>query len=116
MANELSLRVSLSFDKNSAQVRRSDGISVDVAGDAFTKQVQSIPTSNTALDAGAAIGTQGYIYIKNLDATNFVTVGITGSYSIKLLAKEFALFRAAAAIFALADTSACLVEYVIIEL
>ena len=116
MSGELSISARLIFDKSSATVRASDGISVDVAGDAYTKQVQSIPTSNTALDAGAAIGTQGYIYIKNLDGTNFVSVGITGSYSIKLLAGEFALFRAAAAIFALADTASCLVEYIIIEL
>ena len=116
MAGELSLSARLVFEKGSAQTRTSRGISVDVAGDAFTKQTQSIPTSNTALDTGAAIGTQGYIFITNLDSTNFVTVGITGSYSIKLLAGEFALFRAAAAIFALADTAACLVEVTIIEL
>ncbi len=116
MSGELSVRVSIAFNKGGAEVRRTEGISVDVTGDAYTKQTQSIPTSNTALDAGAAIGTQGYIFIKNLDSTNFVTVGITGSYSIKLLAGEVALFRAAAAIFVLADTASVDVEYVIIEL
>ena len=116
MAGELSLIARLIFSKGGADARMSEGISVDVTGDAYTKQTQSIPTSNTALDAGAAIGTQGYIFITNLDSTNFVTVGITGSYSIKLLAGEFALFRAAAAIFALADTASVDVEYIIIEL
>ncbi len=116
MAGELAISAKIIFNKSDAMARMSAGVTVDVAGDAYTQQTQSIPTSNTALDAGAAIGTQGYIFIKNLDSTNFVTVGITGSYSIKLLAGEFALFRAAAAIFALADTASCLVEYVIIEL
>ena len=115
MAGELALSARLIFNKGGASTRGSEGISVDVTGDSFTQQTQSIPTSNTALDAGAAIGTQGYIFIKNLDSTNFVTVGITGSYSMKLLAGEFALFRAAGAIFALADTASCLVEYIIIE-
>uniref|UniRef100_A0A6M3KCC4 Uncharacterized protein n=1 Tax=viral metagenome TaxID=1070528 RepID=A0A6M3KCC4_9ZZZZ len=115
MSNELTLRTSISFNKGDAKVNRTDGISVDVTGDAFSHEVQSIPTSNTALTEGAAVGTPGYVWIKNLDTTNYVTVGLTGSYAIKLLAGEFALFRAAGAVFALADTASCLVEYVIIE-
>jgi len=115
MAGELAISAKIIFNKGGASARMSEGISVDVTGDAYTKQTQSIPTSNTALDDGVAVGTQGYIFIKNLDSTNFVTVGITGSYSIKLLAGDIALFRAAAAIFALADTASVDVEYVIIE-
>ncbi len=115
MASEISVSVSLTFSKGGASISKSDSKLVDVTGDAFSHEVQSIPTSNTALVEGAAVGTPGYVYIKNLDATNFVTVGITASYTIKLLAGEFALFRAASAIYALADTASCLVEYVIIE-
>ena len=116
MANELSIVVSMSFSKGGAQSARAESISVDVAGDAFTHQVQAIPTSDTALVEGAAIGTPGYVLVKNLDATNFVTVGLTSSYAIKLLPGEIALFRAAGAIYALADTATCNVEYWIIEL
>lgn len=115
MANELSLVVSVAFSKGGVNTQRSESISVDVAGDAFTHQVQAMPTSNTALLEGVAIGTPGYIFIKNLDSTNSVTVGITGQYAIKILAGEFALFRAAAAIFVLADSATVNVEYWMIE-
>lgn len=115
MADELSLVVSVAFNKGGVSTQRSDSISVDVTGDAFTHQVQAMPTSNTALLEGAAIGTPGYIFIKNLDSANFVTVGLTGSYAIKIPAGEFALFRAAAAIFVLADTGTVNVEYWMIE-
>lgn len=115
MTNEITISASLTFSKGGASVSRADGKQVTVTGDALSHEVQAIPTSNTALAEGAALGTPGYVFIKNLDSANFVTVGITGSYTIKLLAGEFALFRAAAAIFALADTATCNVEYVIIE-
>ena len=54
--------------------------------------------------------------MKNIDATNFVEVGLTGSYTIKLLAGESAVFRADGALYAKADTAACDVEYIIVEL
>jgi len=63
-----------------------------------------------------ALGTPGYVYVRNMDTTNYVEVGITASYTIKLLAGDFALFPAAAAIYAKANTAACNVEYIIIEL
>ena len=115
MANELSITAKLNFSKGGAKVTKAESVSIDVTGDAFSHEIQSIPTSNTALVEGAAVGTPGYYWIKNLDSTNYVTIGLTGSYAIKLLAGEVALFRAAGAIFALADTAACLVEYVVIE-
>lgn len=118
MAGELSLRVSLSFDKSSAQVRRSSGISVDVAGDAFTHEVQSVGTSEEELAQGADLGTPGYVLILNLDSTNYVEVGsTTGVYDIKILAGEFACYRHnSATIYAKSNTSAVLCEYIIIEL
>ena len=115
MADEIAITVRLAFSKSGAKVSRTENINVDVTGDAFSHEIQSIPTSNTALTEGAAVGTPGYYLIKNLDATNYVTVGLTGSYAIKLLAGEVCLFRAAGAIYALANTDTCLVEFVLIE-
>lgn len=114
MANELSIVVSMAFSKSGAQCARAESISVDVTGDTFTHAVQEIGTSEEAL-AEADVGTPGYVLIKNLDATNYVEVGIEGQYAIKLLAKEVALFRADAAIYAKAATAACNVEYWIVE-
>ena len=117
MSNELSISASLSFSKGGASVNRADGIQVDVTGDAFTHQVQLIgEASEEALVEGTEVGTPGYVFIKNLDDTNSVSVGITGSYTIELLPGQFALFPAAAAIFAKAITADCNVEYIIIEI
>lgn len=115
MSDELKIGVVMSFSKGGASANRSEHIEVDVTGDAFNHEIQSIPTSNTALVEATAVGTPGFYFIKNLDATNYVTVGLTSSYAIKLKAGEIAVFRAAGAIYALADTAACLVEYWLIE-
>lgn len=118
MANELGVRVSLSFAKSSAEVRRSVSKSITVTGDAFTHEVQSVGTTEEALAQGADLGTPGYMLVINLDATNYVEVGsTTGVYDIKLLAGEFALYRHnSATVYAKANTSAVLVEFIIIEL
>jgi len=115
MSNEISMSVSLTFNKGGASVSRVVSGQVDVTGDALTHEVQEIGTSEEALAEGADLGTPGLVYIKNLDATNYVEVGITGQYSIKLKAGEFAIYRAAAAQYAKANTAACKVEYIIIE-
>ena len=115
MAGELNIRATLSFSKGSAKVNRSESVSVTVTGDAYNSGVHAIGLTEEILLQGTDLGTLGYVFIQNLDATNFVRVGITGSYSIKLKAGEIALFRAAADIYAIADTAICNVEYVLIE-
>lgn len=115
MSDELAVTAKLSFNKGGASVTKAESLSIDVTGDAFSHEIQSIPTSNTALVEGAAVGTPGYYWIKNLDSTNYVTIGLTGSYAIRLNAGEVCLFRAAGAIFALANTASVLVEYVVVE-
>ncbi|KKM19636.1 hypothetical protein LCGC14_1653560 [marine sediment metagenome] len=118
MAGKLAISARLVYDKNGANTRRSEGISVDVAGDSFTHEIQSVGTSEEELAQGVDLGTPGYVYLKNLDGTNFVEIGsTTGVYDVKMLAGEIALYRHnSASIFAKADTAACLVEYTIIEL
>ena len=117
MANELTLRASLGFSKGNAKVRRTDGISVTVTGETFTHEVQSIGTSEEDIVYCADIGTPGYVFIKNLDATNYVELGITaGVYTIKLQAGEFALYRHNNAAWkAKATGGACLMEFTLIE-
>ena len=117
MSDELSLRAYLSFSKGGAEVRRSEGITVDVTGETFTHEVQSIGTAEEDIVYCADIATPGYVLIINLDATNYVEIGITtGVYPIKLKAGEFALYRHNSTAFkAKANTAACLVEFVMIE-
>ena len=117
MANELSITVSMLFNKAGSTVSRSESKSVTVTGDAFTHQVQEIGTSEETVAQGADVGTPGYMFVKNLDSTNYIEIGVTtGVYTVKLLAGEFALFRCAGAtIYAIAYTGACDLEYALIE-
>ncbi|KKM63120.1 hypothetical protein LCGC14_1514660 [marine sediment metagenome] len=118
MADELSLRFSMSYDKDGAKVSRKHSISVDVAGDVFAHEIQPVDTIEEELHQGTWLGNPGYLYIVNLDDTNFVELGITtGVYTVKLLAGEVALFRVnGATIYVKADTAICHLEYILIEL
>jgi len=117
MSDELRIGVILSYSKGGAPENRVEHIEVDVTGDSFIHQNQSVGTSEEELTQGADLGSPGYVFIKNLDATNYVEVGsTTGVYDIKLLAGEIAIYRHNSnTLYAKANTAACLVEYIIIE-
>uniref|UniRef100_A0A6M3IZP3 Uncharacterized protein n=1 Tax=viral metagenome TaxID=1070528 RepID=A0A6M3IZP3_9ZZZZ len=116
MADEITITVRMAFSKSGAKASRTENINVDVTGDAFTHEVQSVGTSEEELAQGADLGTPGYIFLKNLDPTNYIEIGLTGSYTIKLKAGEVTLFRlAGASVYAKANTAACLCEYIILE-
>lgn len=117
MANELKIVAGMNFSKGGAKANRRFSESVDVTGDAFTHQVQSVGTTEEVLEQGAEVGTPGYMIVKNLDTTNYIEIGsTTGVYDIKLKAEEFALYRHnSATIYAKANTAACLVEYWLVE-
>ncbi len=117
MANELTIGISISFSKGGASCSRSETVSVTVSGDAFSHEVQAVGITEEALAQGADLGTPGYMFIKNLDATNYVEIGsTTGVYDIKLKAGEPALYRHnSATVYAKANTAICNVEYFLIE-
>ena len=118
MANELAITISMIFSKGGAEFQRTESKQITVTGDAFTHEVQAVGITEEELPQGADLGTPGYVYAKNLDATNYVEFGsTTGVYDIKLLAGEFAVWRHnSATLYAKANTAICNVEYCIIEL
>lgn len=123
MANELTLTFSLYFKKSDLEVRREvKGDKVTVSGDAYDARVLEIATGGTTITPASTIGTEGYCFVRNLDATNFLTLGdfeggSTYGSLIKLKPGECAMFRldATAVIRGVADTAACLLEIIIIE-
>jgi len=117
MANELTLTVGMTFSKGGAEGQRSDSIQVTVTGDAFNHNVQEVGTTEEELAQNTILGTPGYLFVKNLDATNYVEIGTTTTkYAVKLKAKEIALFRVdGTTIYAKANSAACNVEYWLIE-
>ena len=75
-------------------------------------------TTEQALDM-SDIGTVEFIIIKNLDDTNRVDIDcnytdVTFRASNKIDAGKTAIFKPAGDVYALADTGACLVEYIVI--
>lgn len=118
MANELTVSVSLAFSSSGREAKKSyGGLQFDVSGNAYVHHIQNIGTSEEALDVGD-LGTAGYMICKNLDATNFVEIrpGTGTADLIKLKAGEVACFRLALnGPYAIADTAACDLEYLIVE-
>ena len=119
MAGELALTFNATYTKSplTAEALYSpSAIMRDVAGLAFAKDVVSVATAETAIPH-AGVATIGFVVAKNLDATNFVTVGCETGHltTAKLLPGDFCIFRAAAnALYAKADTAACNVLFFII--
>jgi len=118
MADELTITASLALVKNNISATKSvSAITVDVAGTGYQKGVQNIGTSEEAIAVGG-VGTNGYIMITNLDATNYVKVRpATGVADlIRIAPGDVCLFRCeAAAPFAIADTAACDIEVMLVE-
>jgi hypothetical protein len=121
MANELTVSAGLRFAKGSGEqaydAAVSKSVQVDVSGTEVSDSIQSIGTSTEALVA-TDVGTQGYIFLQNLDATNYCefTVESDGTSTlIKLLAGEIAVFRASAAVYGKANTAATRIRVVVIE-
>ncbi len=117
MANELSVTASASETKNGATFSATYTKTITITGDTPVSVVQSIGTSDETLALGE-IATLGWLIAKNLDATNYLQLGHTsGTYSIKLKAGEFCSFRVGSgmtAIHALANTGACLLQYLLL--
>lgn len=116
MPSELQVQGSIAFTKSGALISRTFASTYfDVSGTAGVQNVISVGTSDESLALGD-ISTIGWIYLKNMDATNYISVGSDGTlYPIKLKAGEFFLGRwNAAAIHAKANTGACNMEYILI--
>ena len=117
MANEISTQISLNIKTAlGARLDRSEVKKVNMTGESILQTTQFVEASNVALDmANTELGTPGYVFIKNLDSTNYCRIGLTSSYTIKLKAGEFCLFRAAADLYASFDTAAGYLEIIEIE-
>lgn len=120
MANEISFSGALSGFKSTAMAERVGRSVVDflatMSGTAFASSTVTVATSATAIPLGSIV-TPGWFWAKNLDATNFVRLmnGSGGAAVAKLLPGEPCVFRwdSLAAPYALADTAACLLDYLL---
>jgi hypothetical protein len=117
MSAELQIQASLKFSKGGANIETNFPSSYfDVSGTVGDKEVQAIGTADEVLNLGD-IATIGYVMLRNLDATNYISIGSDGTlYPIKLKPGEVALVRwNAAAIHAKANVAVCNLEYTLIS-
>ena len=114
MAAELTTQFILRYAKGSDSFNLSSiSQSQDVATEARVQGVQTIGTSEEALALGDVAADGGAFFARNLDATNYVEIGLTGSYTIKLKPGEFCFLSGVADkdLYARANTAAVKLAY-----
>lgn len=123
MANE----VKVTFQLNSSHGNYKQAITPGTMTFSLTTQggaegVQSIGTSEENLSYGdVAAADVGYLYMRNLDATNYVTWGMSDGGTMKAVGKmkagEFVFLRVVPSVNVrlLANTAACKVEYRLLQ-
>jgi hypothetical protein len=120
MANEIVLGATLSHTKSGTNVQGSTSLAITQSGTKRIANTQIIGTTSEAITFGDV--TPAYVYLKNLDATNFVYVGYqtpctSGNAFLKLLPGEpFSGHVAQSVMYALADTGNVNLEVVATEL
>jgi len=119
MANELDLAGKMVYREGGVGADLSRGCRVSITGTQYLRTVQNIGTSEEALDVGS-LDTLGYCMIINRDPTNFVEIrpGTGVQDMIKVSPGKFCIFEFAdlvTAPYAIADTAACDIEILIIE-
>lgn len=117
MSAELLVAASLAFSKSgSAASKNFPSAYFDVAGLAYIQNNVAVGITDESLALGD-VATIGWVYAKNTDATNYITLSADGTlYNIKLKPGEFFMARwNGAAIHAKANTAPCNLEYLIIS-
>lgn len=109
MPNEIALVGSLAVNRNGNNTIASATAAVTQSGTDYQLSTQNVGTSAELLDKGD-IGTVGYLFVKNLDPTNYVELALdSGATQIfaKLLPGEFALIPTRQQCYGRANTGAC---------
>lgn len=125
MANEITVQQALQVSNGSLVDRmplETDLVTQNTSGPVILSKVESIPTTaGGTVISTTGITTLGWLYLKNLDTTNFVKYGPTSAGAIvdfgTLKPGEQALLRLTAGIVLriIADTAACRVFYKIFD-
>ena len=95
MANEITEQATVSVSKSGGGSLAGSGTyQADMTGNNVHSETYDVGTVEEEIDYGVDIGTPGGVMIKNLDATNYVQIGLTtGVYVIRLMKGQSCLFR-----------------------
>lgn len=116
MANEIRFSASLRYASGLKAASLSASGMANQAGTEYVQKTQEIGITEEVLDQGD-IATIGWVIVRNADATHFIELGATTAvYTIKVPAGGVVMAPwDGSTIYALADTSICQVEYLLIE-
>lgn len=120
MADEITIDARLRCTNNNLVLdHKAIGLQWDMSGTNMSAQVQSIATSHEVIEFGD-ISTAGWAFFRNVDATNYVEIGLEVSSTfyafMKLEPGEAAVLRlGGTGIYAQADTAAADLQYVLLE-
>ena len=122
MANEIYYTLGLQIVNGNLLLDINDlARTCDMAGTIVARDVKAVPTTaaGTALDL-ASISTQGFAHFINLDATNYIEIGVQVSSTfypfVKLKAGEACLLPlGTSAPFARANTASVNLDFVVCE-
>ena len=121
MANEITLTGTASVSNGNFKFTwRPGSLSVDQTNGLVSGGVQTIGTSEETVSISGDLTSYGYMFVRNLDDTNFIEIGpdSTGIVDfIKLLAGEWGIFpiKGGITVKAQADTAACNLEYYVLD-
>lgn len=113
MANRLNIKARAEFRPENRKLVDSEEVefNLEPANKRYNTGIQTIGTTEEALDVGD-VSSAGYILVINLDDTNYVEVGLTGSYCIELPKNGgFAVFPPTGTIMAKANSAECDIEF-----
>lgn len=123
MANELALNLSLVFNKNNITIQEAiNSLLITVTGNGLNSiNSYTLTTSDTAIPLGSVSSAGGWLFVRNLDPTNYITVksAVSGTVMIRLLPGEFCIFRMDPTITApsfQAHTGSCVVQFCVFDL
>ena len=120
MANTLQANFNITAVSAGLTLAAAPTLSITLAGNNLQGNVQSIGITSEIITL-TDVGTSGYVFLKNLDATNFVSIAqtnpaVAAAAGIKLLAGEWCFFPTPlTALYAIADTGAVDLQIIFCE-
>ncbi len=119
MANEISVTAKLQCANGNHDLKITPSRhQFDQAAVGAYDVINNIATTEESIATFGDVTTEGWCYIRNLDATNYVQIGFsTAVYGIRLEAGEVAMFRCepALTLYLKSNTAACDVRVVVLE-
>jgi hypothetical protein len=120
MANTLVAALQLAIENAGLRLSANPSNNITLVGNNLQGNVQAIGTSSEIITL-TDVGSSGYVFLKNLDATNFVSIAqtnpaVAAAALVKLLPGEWCFIPTPlTAIYAIADTGSVDLQIIFAE-